>query len=91
LYEREFTPPLSEDDPEKALERKEEVERIMAALAQLPEEERIVFELAAIEGFSSEEVGRILNMPASEIERIKAKARQKVLRELQSPAVKKAS
>ena len=91
LYEREFTPPLSEDDPEKALERKEEVERIMAALAQLPEEERLVFELAAIEGFSNEEVGRILNMPASEVERIKAKARQKVLRELQSPAVKKAS
>ncbi|MCU1257046.1 MAG: hypothetical protein JWM83_3345 [Candidatus Angelobacter sp.] len=91
LYEQEFIPPLSQDDPEKKLERKEEVERIIAALAQFPPQERIVFELAAIEGFSSEEVGRILNMSPGEINRIKEKVRQSVLRQLQSPASKKAS
>jgi len=60
-------------------------------LAQVPEDERIVFELAAIEGFSSEGVGQILNMPADDVERIKAKVRQTVLQQLQSPTRKKAS
>jgi DNA-directed RNA polymerase specialized sigma24 family protein len=57
----------------------------------VPEDERIVFELAAIEGFSSEGVGQILNMPADDVERIKAKVRQTVLQQLQSPTRKKAS
>jgi RNA polymerase sigma factor (sigma-70 family) len=52
LYEKEFaTPAASDDDPEKQLERKEEVQRIISSLARVPEQERIVFELAAIEGF----------------------------------------
>ena len=91
LYEKEFIPPSSQDDPEKELERKEEVERITAALDQFPHQERIVFELAAIEGFSSEEVGRILNMSPGEVNRIKEKVRQSVLRQLQTQAGKKAS
>jgi DNA-directed RNA polymerase specialized sigma24 family protein len=56
-----------------------------------PEDERIVFELAAIEGFSSEGAGQILNMPADDVERIKTKVRQTVLQQLQSPTRKKAS
>jgi RNA polymerase sigma factor (sigma-70 family) len=91
LYQREFTPPISEDDPEKQLERKEELQQIITALSQVPEQERIVFELAAIEGFSSEAVGRMLGLSTSEVERIKHKVRQTVLRQVQSKAGKKAS
>jgi RNA polymerase sigma factor (sigma-70 family) len=92
LYEKEFaTPAVSDDDPEKLLERKDEVQQIIRALARIPEQERIVFELAAIEGFSSEAAGRISSISTSEVERIKNKVRQAVLRQLQSPASKKAS
>lgn len=92
LYEKEFaTPAVSDDDPEKLLERKDEVQQIIRALARIPEQERIVFELAAIEGFSSEATARMLNISTSEVERIKNKVRQAVLRQLQSAASKKAS
>jgi RNA polymerase sigma factor (sigma-70 family) len=92
LYEKEFaTPAASDDDPEKQLERKEEVQRIISALARVPEQERIVFEPAAIESFSSEAAGRMLSISTSEVERIKNKVRQAVLRQLQSAASKKAS
>jgi RNA polymerase sigma factor (sigma-70 family) len=91
LYEQEFTPPFSQDDPEKELERKEEVQQIISALARIPEQERLVFELAAIEGFSSEAVARMLSIPTGEVERIKDRVRQTVLRQLLSAASKKAS
>ena len=67
------------------------MQRIISALARVPEQERIVFELAAIEGFSSEAAGRMLSISTSEVERIKNKVRQAVLRQLQSAASKKAS
>lgn len=92
LYEQEFaTPAASDDDPEKLLERKDEVQQIISALARVPEQERIVFELTAIEGFSSEAAGRMVSISTSEVERIKNKVRQAVLRQLQSAASKKAS
>jgi RNA polymerase sigma factor (sigma-70 family) len=92
LYEKEFaTPAVSDDNPEKLLERKDEVQQIIRALARIPEQERIVFELVAIEGFSSEAAGRMLSISTSEVERIKNKVRQAVLRQLQSAASKKAS
>ncbi|MGZ4865684.1 MAG: RNA polymerase sigma factor, partial [Candidatus Angelobacter sp.] len=75
----------------KLLERKDEVQQIIRALARIPEQERIVFELAAIEGFSSEATARMLSISTSEVERIKNKVRQTVLRQLHSAASKKAS
>ncbi|MCU1219919.1 MAG: hypothetical protein JWN42_1116, partial [Candidatus Angelobacter sp.] len=71
--------------------RKEELQQIITAFSQVSEQERIVFELAAIEGFSSEAVGRMLGLSTSEVERIKGKVRQTVLRQVQSKAGKKAS
>lgn len=91
-YEHEFTTPAAPDeDPEKQVERKEEVQQIISALVRVPEHERIVFELAAIEGFSEEDVGRIMNMPAAEVKHITNRVRQILQRQLQTQATRRAS
>ena len=92
LYEPEFKPPAaSAEDPERQLERKAEVEQAISALAQVPSRDRMVFELAAVEGFSKEEVGRIMNLPPAEVERITDHVRQIVRRQLRATTGRRAS
>jgi RNA polymerase sigma factor (sigma-70 family) len=80
-----FIPPAtSVDDPEKILERKEHLLQILHALSRVPERDRIVFELFAIEGFSKQEVATILDIPPEEVEGIVETVRTEVLRELRS-------
>jgi RNA polymerase sigma factor (sigma-70 family) len=83
IPEREFNAPADEDDPEKQLERDEEVSQILRALSHVPERDRIVFELFAVEGFSKEEVAKIYNVPPDEVPRIADRVREQLLREIE--------
>lgn len=80
----EVSPPTSDETPEQLLERKERLLQILYALSRVPERDRIVFELFAVEGFSQEQVARILGVPANEIEKIVERVRAEVLEELRS-------
>ncbi len=80
---RDFYPPSYTSDPEEQLERAEEVRQIVHALARVPERDRIVFELFAMEGFSKEAVARILNVAPEEVPHIVDRVKAQVLREIQ--------
>lgn len=80
--------PPSSSDPEKQLERQEEVDRLLRAFARLPEQERIVFELFAVEGFSKEAVARICNISPDQVRRIASKVREQLLGEIQENTAK---
>jgi RNA polymerase sigma factor (sigma-70 family) len=85
-YQRpDFTPPADQDNPEQRLERKEELLQILQALARVPERDRILFDLFAIEGFPKEDVARIANIPPNEVPRIAQQVRAQVLREITEP------
>jgi RNA polymerase sigma factor (sigma-70 family) len=75
-------------DPERELERKEELQQILEALSRVPQHERIVFELFAMEDLSKDDVGKILNIPADEVPRIAEKVRAQVRRALESSSTK---
>jgi RNA polymerase sigma factor (sigma-70 family) len=86
IPEPDFTPPASENDPEKQLERKEEVQRMLRALSGVPEQDRIVFELFAVEGFPKEVVARIVKMSPTDVRRIAERVRDQVRREIKAAA-----
>jgi RNA polymerase sigma factor (sigma-70 family) len=79
---RDFRAPADADTPEQQLERKEELQQILWALARVPEQDLLVFDLYAVEGFSKEEVAKILNVPADQVpqivERVKAQVREQL-------------
>ena len=81
-----FAPPASQSDPEKQLERKEEVRRLLRAFSRVPEQERIVFELFVVEGFPKEVVARICKIPPNEVPHTAAKVREQVLCEIKAEA-----
>jgi RNA polymerase sigma factor (sigma-70 family) len=94
--QREFVPPAKSDStPEDELEREEEIERMLRALAQVPEQDRLVFQLFSLEGFPKEAVAEITGTKPEEIPRIVERVRQQVLREIgparQNQAKSKAS
>jgi len=83
-HQREFTPPAKNDStPEEELEREEEVEQILQALAHVPEQDRLVFQLFALERFPKEVVAKISDTKAEEVPRIAERVRQQVLREIE--------
>jgi RNA polymerase sigma factor (sigma-70 family) len=86
---REVDAPADADDPEKQLERDEEVSQIVRALSHVPERDRIVFELFAVERFSKEEVAKIYDVPPDEVPRIADKVREQLLREIETPQPEK--
>jgi RNA polymerase sigma factor (sigma-70 family) len=86
IPEPDFTQPVSENDPEKQLERKEEVQRMLRALSGVPEQDRIVFELFAVEGFPKEVVARIVKMSPTDVRRIAERVRDRVRREIKAAA-----
>lgn len=73
-----------EEDPEKQLEQEEEVQRIVQILCRLPEEEQMVFELSAIEGFSNDQVAKIAGVRPDEVPKIVEKVKAEVRRQLES-------
>ena len=81
-----FSPPVCQSDPEKQLERKEEVRRLWQALSRVPEQERTVFELFAIEGFPKEAVARICKISPNEVPSTAERVREQVLREIKAGA-----
>jgi RNA polymerase sigma factor (sigma-70 family) len=85
-YQQSGYVPLSssDDDPEKILERKERLFQILHALSRVPQEDRIAFELFAVEGFSKEEVAKILNVSPEAVEEIVKRVKTEVAQELQS-------
>jgi RNA polymerase sigma factor (sigma-70 family) len=85
----DFTPPADQQNPEQQLERKEELWQILQALARVPERDRIVFDLFATEGFSKEDVARIMKIPPNEVPRIAQQVRTQVLREITGPQAEK--
>lgn len=89
-HQRDFTPPADNDNPEMELERKEQLQQMLHALAEVPERDRIIFELFAIEGFTSEEVGRIIGVNPEEVPQIVSRVREHVLRRLRT-SMEKAS
>ncbi|HZP62403.1 MAG TPA: sigma-70 family RNA polymerase sigma factor [Terriglobales bacterium] len=85
-------PPTNyQPDPEQELERAEEISQIVDILSRMPEQDRIVFELYCMEGFSKEEVAKITRVPVNEVPRIAEQVRQQVLQQIQGNAQKKAS
>lgn len=67
---RDFVAPGYRETPEEALERKEEVLEILRTLRKLPDRDRVVFELHVGQGFSKEEVSRMMRIPPAEVPRI---------------------
>lgn len=83
-HANDFIPPASAENPEQILDRKETILQILYALSRVPERDRIVFELFAIEGFSKQEVAKMLDISPEEVERAVKTVRTEVLHELSS-------
>lgn len=83
---RQFSPPVCQSDPEKQLERKEEVRRLWQAFSRVPEQERTAFELFVIEGFPKEAVARICKISPNDVPRIAESVRKQLRREIKTGA-----
>lgn len=78
----EVNPPTTSETPEENLEKKEELELIVNALSSIPRRDLIVFELYAVEGFSADEVSKIMNITPSEVNEIVSRVRRTALSRL---------
>ena len=90
-YPSQFTAPAETQTPEKQLEKKEELQRIVRALAQVPVSEYAVFELYAVEGLPKEDVAKILNISADQVPRIAERVRKRVFQQVAAETERKAS
>jgi RNA polymerase sigma factor (sigma-70 family) len=72
-----------EENPEKQLQKEEEVRQVAQVLCRLPEKEQIVFELSAVEGFSNDAVAQIARVQPDEVPRIVRKIKEEMRRELE--------
>ncbi len=81
--ERSYPLPDKRESPEKALDRKEKLERLQAAIDTLPEKYRLAFMLKEAQELSYEETSRILNISLgtakSRIHRAKLLLREKLV------------
>lgn len=66
-------------DPTEQLEARSELMMLMAALARLPDEQREVVALVAIEGMGYAEVGRLLDLPLGTVSTRVMRGRQALL------------
>ena len=69
-WRTEVVPRTLESDappPDTSLERAEIRARVNAAMASLPDQQRMAFHLADVEGYSSEEVARIMGLSAGTV------------------------
>jgi RNA polymerase sigma factor (sigma-70 family) len=79
----EFTPPAYQSDPSELVEREDELRQIVRALSRVPEKERTIFELYAVEGFSKDEVAKIADVSPEMVPEIVEQVRAEVRRALQ--------
>lgn len=84
-HKYDFYPPGYNPDPETQLERREELQQIVRALARVPEKDRVVFELFAVEGFPKEAVAKIANVTPAELPKIAEKVKAQVRQEIDAP------
>lgn len=70
--------PLCEDNPEQQTIRKDESERTMNLIKELPPRERMVMEARTIDDKSYEEIKRDTGLSASNIRQLMARARKKL-------------
>ena len=84
IQPREFNAPSDCATPEEKLERKEHLQLILRALARLPEQDLVVFDLFAIEGLPKESVAKIVKISPDEVPRIAERVKANVLREIDS-------
>lgn len=82
----EFNAPANHNDPETLLEQKEDLQEIFNALSRIPEQERMVFELVAVEGFSIDAAARILGLRRNEIPKLLERAKKQLREHLQQGA-----
>ena len=68
--------------PNKALEEKESMKEVMAALNSLPENQRVAFTLSKIDGFTNKEIAEIMNTSIIAVETLISRAKKKVIEEL---------
>jgi RNA polymerase sigma factor (sigma-70 family) len=78
----EFDAPADASNPEQRLEKKEEMEQILQALARIPVNERVAFELFVVEGFPKKAVAKIANVSPHDVQRIAQKLRAAILGQL---------
>jgi RNA polymerase sigma-70 factor (ECF subfamily) len=71
--------------PEEQLARAEEARTVRAAIARLPERQRLAVIYSRFEGLSYEEIARALETSVSSVESLLFRARQALARELGSP------
>jgi RNA polymerase sigma factor (sigma-70 family) len=81
-HPRDFKAPADTDNPEQQLEKKEELQQILWALARVPAHDVLVFDLYVVEGFPKEDVAKILNIPAEQVAKIAERVKTQVRRDL---------
>ncbi len=74
--------PAAQDTPARLLERRELRDRLLGAIEQLPERERMVLELFELEGFDSAHIAEILEMPRGTVRWHLHEARRTLRRQL---------
>jgi RNA polymerase sigma factor (sigma-70 family) len=84
FFRGEVVAPADPDNPEQHLTREEELRQIFRALCRMPEQDRVVFDLYVLEGFSKEEVGRILQIPPDQVPKIAGRARATLREEVKA-------
>ena len=88
---RDFSAPTDTDNPEQQLERKEELHRILWAISRVPEQEAQIFDLYVIEGFSKEEVAKILNISPDQVSKVTERVKAQVRKDLEGQRAERAS
>lgn len=82
IEQREFRPPAdTESNPEKELERAEELDMVLRALSKVPERDRAIFDLVMVEDFSEDVVSRMYRIPRGEVRQIVERVRERIRRE----------
>ncbi len=68
--------------PERRLSGREDIERLMQALSQLPAKCRVAFELRKFDGLSQREIALRMNLSESTVEKHLAKALRLVMEQM---------
>ena len=69
--------------PDKHIEEKESMKAVMEALNKLPDNQRVVFTLSKIEGYTHEEIAEILNATTVAVASLLYRAKKQVTDELE--------
>src|SRR5262245_57368990 len=67
-----------ESGPGNSTERRELVQKVLAAIRELPEKQRVVTILFYVDGYTQDDIGRFLDLPISTVNKRLYTARQKI-------------